>query len=168
MIDTSGRFTHGATMIEFRDVSKRYGSVRALDSVSFTVERGEVFGYIGPNGAGKTTSIKILTGLVRDYEGAVRRGTTGRRGARLLSFARRLSPAERRLPGVADGTARARDIRTVERARDAAPATQDHAGNASAGVDRPPRPAHRSPVRRHAATSALRAGNPARATDHHS
>jgi len=58
-------------MIEFRNVSKRYGTIRALDSVSFTVERGEVFGYIGPNGAGKTTSIKILTGLVRDYEGTV-------------------------------------------------------------------------------------------------
>lgn len=58
-------------MIEFKNVSKRYGSVQALDSVSFTVERGEVFGYIGPNGAGKTTSIRILTGLVRDYEGSV-------------------------------------------------------------------------------------------------
>lgn len=58
-------------MIEFRDVSKRYGSVQALDLVSFTVEKGEVFGYIGPNGAGKTTSIRILTGLVRDYEGSV-------------------------------------------------------------------------------------------------
>src|SRR6056297_2918701 len=62
---------YGAIMIEFRNVSKRYGTIRALDSVSFTVERGEVFGYIGPNGAGKTTSIKILTGLVRDYEGTV-------------------------------------------------------------------------------------------------
>jgi ABC-2 type transport system ATP-binding protein len=58
-------------VIEFRGVSKRYGDVRALDSVSFEVGRGEVFGYIGPNGAGKTTSIKILTGLVRDYEGSV-------------------------------------------------------------------------------------------------
>jgi ABC-2 type transport system ATP-binding protein len=58
-------------VIEFRDVSKRYGPVHALDSVRFTVNRGDVFGYIGPNGAGKTTSIKILTGLVRDYEGSV-------------------------------------------------------------------------------------------------
>ena len=58
-------------MIEFRDVGKRYGSVHALAGVSFAVEDGEVFGYIGPNGAGKTTSIKILTGLVRDYTGSV-------------------------------------------------------------------------------------------------
>lgn len=58
-------------MIEFQRVGKRYGSVRALDGVSFAVNDGEVFGYIGPNGAGKTTTIKILTGLVRDYTGSV-------------------------------------------------------------------------------------------------
>ena len=58
-------------MIEFRDVGKSYGSVRALDGVSFRIERGSVFGFIGPNGAGKTTSIKILTGMVREYEGSV-------------------------------------------------------------------------------------------------
>jgi ABC-2 type transport system ATP-binding protein len=58
-------------VIEFQNVTKTYDDVRALDSVSFTVDRGEVFGYIGPNGAGKTTTIKILTGLVRDYQGAV-------------------------------------------------------------------------------------------------
>ena len=58
-------------MIEFKDVGKSYGSVRALDGVSFRIERGSVFGFIGPNGAGKTTSIKILTGMVREYEGSV-------------------------------------------------------------------------------------------------
>lgn len=58
-------------MIEFIDVRKLYGTVKALDGVSFRIDRGEVFGFIGPNGAGKTTSIKILTGMVRSYEGKV-------------------------------------------------------------------------------------------------
>jgi ABC-2 type transport system ATP-binding protein len=58
-------------MIEFVDVRKSYGTVQAVDGVSFQIRRGEVFGFIGPNGAGKTTSIKILTGMIRAYEGSV-------------------------------------------------------------------------------------------------
>ncbi len=59
------------TVVEFREVSKNYGKIKALDSVSFSVRRGDIFGYIGPNGAGKTTTIKILVGLVQDYRGEV-------------------------------------------------------------------------------------------------
>lgn len=63
-------------MITFESVTKRYGKraehvVTALDDVSFSVDPGEVFGYIGPNGAGKTTTIKIIVGLIRDFEGNV-------------------------------------------------------------------------------------------------
>ncbi len=58
--------------IEVRNLRKRYGDVEALRGVSFTVERGEVLGLLGPNGAGKTTTVKILTGLVIEYEGEVR------------------------------------------------------------------------------------------------
>ena len=58
-------------MITFDAVSKRYKQACVLNKVSFNITPGEVFGYIGPNGAGKTTSIKILTGLIRDYEGTV-------------------------------------------------------------------------------------------------
>jgi ABC-2 type transport system ATP-binding protein len=47
------------------DLRKSYGDVRALDGLSFEVERGEFFGLLGPNGAGKTTFINILVGLVR-------------------------------------------------------------------------------------------------------
>ena len=54
-----------------RDVRKAYGAVRAVDGVSFTVERGEFFGLIGPNGAGKTTLIEILEGLRRPDGGEV-------------------------------------------------------------------------------------------------
>jgi len=48
-------------VIEARELSKRYGNVLALDSVSLDVKKGEVLGFLGPNGAGKTTTMKILT-----------------------------------------------------------------------------------------------------------
>jgi len=48
--------------IEVRDLVKTYGSTRAVDEVSFTIEEGEVFAFLGPNGAGKTTTIEILEG----------------------------------------------------------------------------------------------------------
>ena len=58
-------------MIVFEEVRKRYGQTVALDGVSLRAEKGEIFGYIGPNGAGKTTSIKIMVGLIRDFEGRI-------------------------------------------------------------------------------------------------
>lgn len=57
--------------IEFRSISKNYKDIRALDDVSFSIHKGEIFGYIGPNGAGKTTTIKILVGLITEYKGNV-------------------------------------------------------------------------------------------------
>ena len=56
--------------IEVRDLVKRYGEIVAVDGVSLTVERGEVFGYLGPNGAGKTTSLRMMLGLIRPSAGA--------------------------------------------------------------------------------------------------
>ncbi len=50
-------------MIELQGVHRYFGSTRAVDDVSFEVQRGEVFGFIGPNGAGKTTSMRILATL---------------------------------------------------------------------------------------------------------
>jgi len=58
-------------LIEFHNVSKKYNNLLALDNISFTIQKGEIFGYIGPNGAGKTTTIKILVGLIQDYIGDV-------------------------------------------------------------------------------------------------
>src|SRR4029077_68567 len=58
--------------IEVRDLVKRYGEIVAVDGVSLTVERGEVFGYLGPNGAGKTTSLRMMLGLIRPSAGSVR------------------------------------------------------------------------------------------------
>jgi ABC-type multidrug transport system ATPase subunit len=51
------------------DLTKRYGDRLAVDSVSMTVQRGEVYGFLGPNGAGKTTTLRMLLGLVRPTAG---------------------------------------------------------------------------------------------------
>ena len=57
--------------VEVKDLRKRFGKVEALKGVSFGASRGEVLALLGPNGAGKTTTIKILVGLIRDFEGQV-------------------------------------------------------------------------------------------------
>jgi ABC-2 type transport system ATP-binding protein len=56
-------------MIETVGLTKLYGSKVALDSLSFRVEPGTIFGFLGPNGAGKTTTVKVLTGLLRPTRG---------------------------------------------------------------------------------------------------
>jgi ABC-2 type transport system ATP-binding protein len=58
--------------IQTRELSKRYGDVVALDSLSLSVEGGECYGFLGPNGAGKSTTINILTGQLRPDEGTAR------------------------------------------------------------------------------------------------
>ena len=55
--------------IEVRDLEKRFGDKQAVDKISFSMKRGEVFGFLGPNGAGKTTTIKILTTLLHQTSG---------------------------------------------------------------------------------------------------
>ncbi len=61
-----------SVIIEVSELRKIYGSVVAVDNVSFTVEEGEIFGIVGPNGAGKTTTIECLEGLRRPDAGTVR------------------------------------------------------------------------------------------------
>lgn len=56
-------------VIEVRDVTRDFGSVRAVDGVSFEVGRGEVVGLLGPNGAGKTTTLRVLAGLLTPTHG---------------------------------------------------------------------------------------------------
>jgi ABC-2 type transport system ATP-binding protein len=60
--------------IEVTDLVKSYGDVEAVRGVSFTVPRGEVFGFLGPNGAGKSTTINMLCTLARPTSGAARVG----------------------------------------------------------------------------------------------
>jgi len=58
--------------IETDGLSKWYGEVRAVDSVSLRVRRGEIYGFLGLNGAGKTTTIRALLGMIRPSAGAVK------------------------------------------------------------------------------------------------
>ena len=55
--------------VEVDHLTRRFGEFVAVDSVTFSVRRGEIFGFLGPNGAGKTTTIKMLTGLLEPSEG---------------------------------------------------------------------------------------------------
>lgn len=59
-------------IIEVRDMVKKFGSFAANDSLSFYVEKGEIFGFLGANGAGKTTAIRILCGLSYPTSGEIR------------------------------------------------------------------------------------------------
>jgi ABC-2 type transport system ATP-binding protein len=54
-----------------KDLAKVYGTQRAVDSISFSVEPGDVLGFLGPNGAGKTTTMKMITGYIPMTEGSV-------------------------------------------------------------------------------------------------
>lgn len=58
-------------MIQLNDVSKCFGERRAVDRLSFSVEKGEIFGFLGPNGAGKTTTMRMMTGLMQPTEGEI-------------------------------------------------------------------------------------------------
>lgn len=59
-------------VIELRNLTKVYGTVRALNGATLAVSAGSVFGFLGPNGAGKTTTLRILTGLARPTSGSAR------------------------------------------------------------------------------------------------
>lgn len=56
-------------MIVLNGLTKSYGKHRGIDNLSFTVQKGEIFGFIGPNGAGKSTTIRTLMGLIRPTKG---------------------------------------------------------------------------------------------------
>lgn len=58
-------------MIEIRNLTKKYGDFVAVDDLSLTVRRGEIFGFLGPNGAGKTTTIRVMAGLSLPTTGTV-------------------------------------------------------------------------------------------------
>ena len=60
------------SLIETRNLVKRYGDKVAVNNVSFDVHGGEVFGFLGPNGAGKTTTIKMIVGLLQPTSGTVK------------------------------------------------------------------------------------------------
>lgn len=58
-------------MIKVRDLTKYFGTKRAVDGISFEVQRGEVLGFLGPNGAGKSTTMRMITGFITPTSGSV-------------------------------------------------------------------------------------------------
>lgn len=58
-------------MLEVKNVSKNYGNLKAVDNLSFNVEKGEILGLLGLNGAGKTTTFRMILGLIDDYTGSI-------------------------------------------------------------------------------------------------
>lgn len=58
-------------MIKVDKVSKRYGSFRAVNEVSLSVNKGEIFGFLGVNGAGKTTTLRMITGILQPTSGSI-------------------------------------------------------------------------------------------------
>ena len=64
-------YNRGMSLLKVERLSKSFGAVRAVDSVSFEVRPGEIYGLLGPNGAGKTTSISMISGLLKPDSGEV-------------------------------------------------------------------------------------------------
>lgn len=58
-------------MIEVKNLTKRYGNHVAVDHISFTIEKGKIYGFLGPNGAGKSTTMNMITGYLAATEGQV-------------------------------------------------------------------------------------------------
>lgn len=58
-------------MIEVKNITKKYGSITAVDNVSFKIEEGEIIGLLGPNGAGKSTTMNMITGYIEPTEGDI-------------------------------------------------------------------------------------------------
>lgn len=59
------------SMVEVKNLTKRYGNVTVVDDVSFTVDSGEILGFLGPNGAGKSTTMNMITGYISSSSGTV-------------------------------------------------------------------------------------------------
>src|SRR3989304_2195433 len=59
-------------MIEINGLTKYYGKVKAIDNISFKVEKGEILGFLGPNAAGKTTTMRIITCFIPATNGEVK------------------------------------------------------------------------------------------------
>lgn len=57
--------------IRLKDLKKSYGAKEVLKGINLDVEKGQIVGYIGPNGAGKSTTVKLMLGLINEYDGNI-------------------------------------------------------------------------------------------------
>lgn len=62
------------SVIEVKNLTKRYGNHTAVSNLSFSIEEGQIYGFLGPNGAGKSTTMNIMTGCLAATSGEVRIG----------------------------------------------------------------------------------------------
>ncbi len=93
------------SVIEIESLSRSYGRRRGIQSISFCVPQGTVFGFLGPNGAGKTTAIRVLVGLLRPSAGSARiRGLDCWRDSRAIKAEVGYMPGDVRLQPWLDGT----------------------------------------------------------------
>jgi len=58
-------------IVDVANLKKSYGEIVAVDDISFSIEKGEIFGFLGPNGAGKTSTINMMIGLSRPTSGQI-------------------------------------------------------------------------------------------------
>ena len=58
-------------LIKIKNLSKKFGSLKAVRNISFNLNQGEILGFLGPNGAGKTTTMRMITGFLKPTEGEV-------------------------------------------------------------------------------------------------
>lgn len=92
------------SVIEIESLSRSYGRRRGIESISFSVPQGTVFGFLGPNGAGKTTAIRVLVGLLRPSAGSARiRGLDCWRDSRAIKADLGYMPGDVRLQPWLDG-----------------------------------------------------------------
>ena len=69
--DPSEKSPTDENLLELHNITKKFGYFVALNDINLTLKKGEILGYIGPNGAGKTTTMKIIVGLIRQFEGTI-------------------------------------------------------------------------------------------------
>ena len=72
------------SMLSLEKLVKQYDGVRAVDNVSFSINKGDIYGFLGPNGAGKTTTIRMIMGIIRPDSGIIKLN-----GQNINSFERR-------------------------------------------------------------------------------
>jgi ABC-2 type transport system ATP-binding protein len=88
LVDRQGGLDHA---IELEELTRDFGQIRAVDHLTLSVPRGEIYGFLGPNGAGKTTCLKMLTGLISPTAGTARvAGETVRPGELSIALRRKV------------------------------------------------------------------------------
>ena len=63
-----------SSILEVKNLHKSYGNFKAVDDISFHVNKGDIYGFLGPNGAGKSTTLRMILGLIKPDSGLIQLG----------------------------------------------------------------------------------------------